>query len=234
MKTIGVIGGIGPQATMDFEARVHAISQRLIPQSANSGYPPMVVYYHRALPFMLDEHRKPLLPLQPDPQLTAKLDKLGEMVDFVVITSNATHMFRDIIEETTGRKVLSMIDITLQEVQRLGWRKVGVLGFGEPKVYTSEMARLGIAYEVLAGEIGGLRDKLDQAIHAVMMGQAGPADSKLAMEAVDTLRARGVDGIILGCTEIPLLMGDAAQAPDLINPLELLAEAAVKFAIQDL
>jgi aspartate racemase len=183
---------------------------------------------------MLDEHRKPLLPLQPDPQLTAKLDKLGEMVDFVVITSNATHMFRDIIEETTGRKVLSMIDITLQEVQRLGWRKVGVLGFGEPKVYTSEMARLGIAYEVLAGEIGGLRDKLDQAIHAVMMGQAGPADSKLAMEAVDTLRARGVDGIILGCTEIPLLMGDAAQAPDLINPLELLAEAAVKFAIQDL
>jgi aspartate racemase len=156
------------------------------------------------------------------------------MVDFIVITSNATHMFRDLIEETTGRKVLSMIDVTLEEVQRRGWRRVGVPGFGEPKVYTAEMERLGITYETLASDIGGLRDKLDGAIHAVMMGQAGPADGKLALEAVNSLRARGVDGLILGCTEIPLLLGDAAQAPDLINPLELLAEAAVKFAIEDL
>ena len=35
MKTIGVPGGLGPQATMDFEARVHAAAQRLIPQLAN-------------------------------------------------------------------------------------------------------------------------------------------------------------------------------------------------------
>ena len=40
MKTIGVLGGIGPQATMDFEQRVHAVSQALIPQYANTGYPP--------------------------------------------------------------------------------------------------------------------------------------------------------------------------------------------------
>ena len=47
MKTIGVLGGLGPQATMDFEARVHAVSRRLIPGRGNGGYPPMVVYYHR-------------------------------------------------------------------------------------------------------------------------------------------------------------------------------------------
>ncbi len=37
MKTIGVLGGIGPQATMDFEARVHRVAQRLIPQRLNGG-----------------------------------------------------------------------------------------------------------------------------------------------------------------------------------------------------
>jgi aspartate racemase len=66
-----------------------------------------------------------------------------------------------------------------------------------------------------------------------MAGQAGPEESRLAVEAVETLRAREVDGIILGCTEIPLLLGDAAQAPDLINPAQLLAEAAVRFAIEE-
>ncbi len=55
MKTIGVLGGLGPQATMDFEARVHRAAQKLIPQLKNAGYPPMLVYYfarimHRSIP----------------------------------------------------------------------------------------------------------------------------------------------------------------------------------------
>ena len=53
MKTIGVLGGLGPQATMDFEARVHAAAQRLIPQIANTGYPPMIVTYLRCAPMIL-------------------------------------------------------------------------------------------------------------------------------------------------------------------------------------
>ena len=62
MKTIGVLGGAGPQATMDFEARFHAVSQRLLPQRGNSGYPPMIVYYYRSLPMLVDEQNRPLEP----------------------------------------------------------------------------------------------------------------------------------------------------------------------------
>lgn len=232
MKTIGVIGGLGPQATMDFEARVHTVSQRLIPRAANSGYPPMVVYYHRYPPFIVDERFRPIFPLQPDPHLAEMLGKFGQLADFIVITSNAPHMLRGLIEETTGRKVLSMIDVTLEEVQRRGWRRVGVVGLGDPKVYTTQLEALGTQSEILSDESGGLRDQLDQGIIALMEGRAGAEESKVAEQAVDALRARGVDGIILGCTEIPLLLSDASQADDLINPLQLLAEAAVRFAIE--
>jgi aspartate racemase len=232
LKTIGVIGGLGPQATMDFEARVHKVSQELIPHTANGGYPPMVVYYHRYPPFVVDEHYKPVLPLQPEPHLKEKLGQLGEMVDFIVITSNSPHLFRDLIEETSGRKVLSMIDITIEEVQRRGWRTVGVLGLGQPTVYILQLEWLGIAYETLPAEAGGLRDQLDGAIVGLMAGDAGPESTNLAMQAVEAIRARGVDGVILGCTEIPLLLGDAAHDPDFINPAQLLAEAAVRFALE--
>ena len=61
MKTIGVLGGLGPQATMDFEARVHAAAQRLIPQQANSGYPPMIVYYLRCAPMILGTDHRPVV-----------------------------------------------------------------------------------------------------------------------------------------------------------------------------
>src|SRR5438093_1192590 len=103
MKTIGVLGGLGPQATMDFEARVHAVSQALIPQHFNSGYPPMVVYYHRYPPFVVDEYGVPLPPLRPEEHLTQAIGKLGEMVDFIVIPSNAPHTFQGLIEEVSGR-----------------------------------------------------------------------------------------------------------------------------------
>ena len=91
---------------------------------------------------------------------------------------------------------------------------------------------MGISCETLSGETGGLRDRLDQAIIALMAGRVSPETSALALQAVDELRTRGVDGIIPGCTEIPLLLGGAAQAPDLLNPIQLLAEAAVKFAME--
>ncbi|MFL5734288.1 MAG: aspartate/glutamate racemase family protein, partial [Chloroflexia bacterium] len=122
MKTIGVLGGLGPQATMDFEERVHAVSQRLIPPMASSGYPPMVVFYHRYPPMVVDDTGKPVVPLQLEPHIVEVLGKLGQMVDFMVITANGPHLLREQIEESSGRKVLSMIEIALEEVGRRGWR----------------------------------------------------------------------------------------------------------------
>jgi aspartate racemase len=55
------------------------------------------------------------------------------------------------------------------------------------------------------------------------------SDRAVTKEAVEILRSRSVDGIILGCTEIPFLLQE--EADDLISPLQLLAEAAVKYAL---
>src|SRR5262245_35018232 len=122
MKTIGVLGGIGPQATMDFEARVHSISQQRIPQHDNSGYPPMIVYYHRSPPMRLDEHSSPLVPLQLDTRLLEAAKKLGSTADFLVVPCNSAHQFQHELEQTSGLKVLSMIDLAVNEVRRRGWQ----------------------------------------------------------------------------------------------------------------
>jgi len=231
VKTIGVLGGLGPQATMDFEARVHAASQRLMPGHGNQGYPPMVVYYHRRAPVVTDEDGTPVQPYQTDPRLLDAARRLGAWADFLVIASNGVHYFQDAIEAAAGRPVLSMIDLTLDEVGRRGWQKVGVLTYIEPRVYRLPLERLGLACEPVDAD---QQAPLNEAVVAYSAGRAGPADGAAVSSAVETLRGRGVDGIILGCTELPLLLGEEAGAPDLINPAQLLAEAAVRRAIADI
>jgi aspartate racemase len=228
---MGVLGGISAQATMDFEARVHQISQRLVPQEFNAGYPPMVVWYHRRLPICLGADGRPLVPMQVDPQLIEAAAWLGKGVDFLVIPCNAAHVGLAEIRDAAGCPVLSMIDAALEEVARRGWRRVGVLGFRTaPPVYTEPLRQRGIACETIDATQQG---RLDAGIRALMEGREGAAEVDAARAAVGTLRAAAVDGVVLGCTEIPLLLGDAAQSKDLVSPLALLAEVAVRFAIDD-
>jgi aspartate racemase len=219
MKTIGVLGGISPQATMDFEQRFHAVAQRRIPQRANSGYPPLVVYYHRGAPVLVDDQGPRL-----DPRFLDAARRLGAWADFLVITANAPHLHAPEIEQAAGRPVLSMVALSVDEVRRRGWARVGLLGLCDPVVYRQPLDQLGLAHETLSEPE---RAPLDAAIFALMEGRVDAATRAVARTAVATLRARPVNGVILGCTEIPLLLGDEAAAPDLLSPLDLLAEAAV-------
>lgn len=230
MKTIGVVGGIGPQATMDFEQRLHQAAQRLIPRRGNSGYPPLVVYYHRRPPVLVDEAGRSILPLVPDPQLLDGARKLGQIADFLVITSNGAHMLQPAIEEAAGRPVLSMIKTTVAEVRQRGWRHVGVLSLFGPHVYNQPLDAAGIRWESITSE---LQAPLDQAIMQVMDGSNDTESTAHARRAVAMLRSRGVDGIILGCTEIPLLLKADLGDADLLNPGAVLAEAAVRHAMNE-
>jgi aspartate racemase len=231
VKTVGVLGGMGPQATMDFERRFHRAAQRRIPQTMGSGYPPLVVLYLRDLPMLWDDRaQRPVLPFQVDPRLLEGVARLGPLVDFLVIPSNAPHLFAREIEKASGRRLLSMIQLALDEVQRRGWRRVGVMGLALPTVYTEPLTASGLACEVLEPQ---LRDTVDRGIRAVMEGRDDETHRAGAAEALASLRARGVQGTILGCSEIPLLLGERNESPDLLNPLELLAEAAVLAALDE-
>jgi aspartate racemase len=228
MKTIGVLGGLGPQATMDFEQRIHRISQKLIPPFVITGYPPMVVYYFREPPALHGPDLVLLQPIQPNPHLFEAASKLGKLVDFLVIPSNFPHNFKNEIEQASGRPLLSLIATTLDEVSKRAPKKVGVLGYGLPRVYMAPLDEMGLPYEIVDEQ---MRDRMDQAIYALQEGRETAESTAVVKEAVDMLRAKDVDLIILGCTELPLLLGDATNAPDLVNPAQLLAEVAVRHAL---
>jgi aspartate racemase len=230
MKRMGVLGGIGPQATMDFEMRVHALCQKRIPPSWNGGYPPMVVWYHRHLPIRFADDGRPVVPMQADPRLIEAAAFLGQWADFLVIPCNSAHTALQAIAGAADCPVLSMVDATIAAVVQRRWRTVGVLGFnGAPPLYLDPLCARGITCETIDPE---MQPGLDAAIRAVMEGRNGAEDASVAAMAIAALREKGVDGTILGCTEIPLLIGEAASAAaSFVNPVAVLAEAAISYAL---
>ncbi|HMA33372.1 MAG TPA: amino acid racemase [Chloroflexia bacterium] len=234
-KTIGVIGGLGPQATMDFEERIHKVSQELISPAKNGGYPPMIVYYVREAPLILVNGKPKDGVLEPAPALLEAARKVGAYSDFIVIASNTPHFFLRELENASGRKILSMIDVTIAEVQRLKLKRVGVLGVGitlENGLYQRRLEQIGVSWETIPDTLAA---ELDKSIWSLMEGMEGKEEEhsqEIAKQTIAYLRAKDVERIILGCTEIPLLLKDVATDFDLINPAQLLAEATVRYAIQ--
>ena len=231
MKTIGILAGLAaPQATLDFESAIHRLSTKLIPPSFTTGYPPMVAIYFREVPFKMKDGSF-VVPVEPNPNLLSTVKTLGKQCDFWVMVANAPHIFRESLEKASGKKLLSMIDVTIEEIKRRKLKKVGIIAIGlalKDKLFQAPLDELKIKYEVIPDD---LVNNIDQSVFKVMEGEDPTRLKKSAIDAVRYLRKKGVDGIILGCTEVPLLLGDKAGEKDLINPSQLLAEAAVKLAI---
>jgi aspartate racemase len=230
MHTIGILGGLGPQATIDFEGRLHRAAQRLAPQQGDIAYPPLISWFFREPPVLLPADGSTPAALPPvNPRLLEAARALGGHADFLVIPSNGVHLWQAEIEAAAGKPVVSMVDAVIAEVRRRGCRQVGLVDFRPAAwgVYPPHLERLGVRWAELPGRV---RDDLAGVMRAVNAGRNGDAEEAQLRLAVSLLRARPADGIILACTEFPLALAGALE-PDLINPAELLAEAAVRAAL---
>ncbi len=231
-KIIGILGGMGPQATMDFEQRVHAIAKKLHPPKFSTGYPTMISYYFREVPIAMNEDGSFISPPQPNPDLLEAARKIGTISDFIVITSNTPHFFQKQIEEISGKKVLSMIDATVEEIKKRKDKKIGLMAIGfslKNRLFQNKLDPFGLEYEVMPDEMA---QRLDQSIEAVMENEPITKElTKPAKEALAYLRSKDVDSIILGCTEIPFLLEDELDTPDIVNPIQLLAQFTVRYSL---
>jgi aspartate/glutamate racemase len=84
----------------------------------------------------------------------------------------------------------------------------------------------------MGGAAGELQEHLAGVPVAVGEGRSGAAEERLVQRAIALLRSQGADAIILACTEFPVALRADLDA-DLINPAELLAEAAIRAAIAE-
>jgi aspartate racemase len=153
----------------------------------------------------------------------------------IVLCTNTMHKLAGAIESATRLPLLHIVDATATAARRIGARRLGLLATG----YTMEQAFLRQRYadrfgiEVLVPAADQRREVHRIIFEELCAGVIAPASRDYYRAVIDELRRRGADAVVLGCTEIGLLIGAADSALPLLDSAELHALAAVDFALAD-
>jgi aspartate racemase len=150
----------------------------------------------------------------------------------IVLCANTIHKFADRLQEEIEAPIIHIAEATAAEINTVGLSKVGLLGTKytmEEDFYTSKLETANI--QTVVPETDD-RKFINQVIYNELLKEIFKEESKNRfLEIMKKLKGRGAEGIILGCTEIPLIIKDDDFDLPLFNTTEIHARAAVDFAL---
>jgi aspartate racemase len=153
---------------------------------------------------------------------------------FAVCPDNTIHEAFELVVRDSPIPWLHIAEAVGREAESRGFTRLGVTGtkyLMTGPVYPAVLAKLGIACEIPNEED---REKIDAVIFRELVNGVFPEKSRLFFNAViQKLKDRGCDAVVLGCTEIPLLVDPADCPLPTLDSTRLLAEAALEKALQE-
>lgn len=226
-KIAGVMGGMGPDATVDFMAKVIALTD----SGRDQDHVHMIVDQDPGVP-----NRQQAIS-DGSPDVTHALGAMAKRLedagaDFLVMVCNTAHVFLDDVHAKTNIPFISIVDESVNEIDRVcpDAKKVGVMatdGCLRTGIYQDAVAASG--REVLEPE-GDELVELMRLITEIKAGNQGE-DIAVGMQGLaNALVDKGADVIISGCTEIPIVFDDEDCAAPVVASTYVLAERTLEYA----
>ena len=159
-----------------------------------------------------------------------KLAKAG--ADFLICPDNTIHQAFDLVEHRSPRPWLHIAQEVSNEAGRSHFKRLGVLGtryLMEGPVYPERLKASGLEHRIPGPPA---RERINQIImDELVNAQFTPRSLAYFQEVIRTLADQGCDAVVLGCTEIPLLVAPEASSLPTLDSTRLLAKAAVRKAV---
>jgi aspartate racemase len=225
--TAGVLGGMGPEATVDFMSKVIAMTHA----RKDQDHIHLIVDHNPKVPnrqaAILDGGEDPAPELA---DMARRLEKAG--ADFLVIVCNSAHAFLDTLRDATGLPFVSIIDVTIAEIKQRypDARRVGVLatnGLLAAGIYQKSLAAAGLD-PVLPDD-----EDLARLMTLIARIKSGDKGREVAQEMgalAELLASAGADVVIAGCTEIPLVLDAAKNTVPVVASTDVLARKTIALA----
>nr|WP_321352657.1 aspartate/glutamate racemase family protein [uncultured Methanoregula sp.] len=232
MKTIGIIGGVGWSSSLVY----YRIMNERVQETLGGDNSAKIVMYSIEFGEFSKQERLATAgnwtPLNATLIDAARRLKYGG-ADFIVIGSNTLNSRAGLIEQETGLPVLRIYDVTAGKVNRSGIKKVALLGTKftmEEPYYNDALAKYGITVVTPnATERDYINTVIfDQLVRNDIRNDARKEYVRIINRLIDEEGARGV---ILGCTEIPLLIEQKDVNVPVFDTTRIHAEAAVDYAL---
>jgi aspartate racemase len=227
-KKIGILGGMSPESTAEYYQYItHAYTERF----GDYGYPEVIIYSVSFQPYVdwPAQDRWDLV-AQGLSEAAQKLEAAG--ADFIVIATNTMHLVFDKVQAGVTVPMLSLLDAVGDAILARGMNTVGLLGTKftmEKTFYQDALARRGIT--VLVPDADD-REYVNTVIYdELVAGQVRDESRAGFVTVINKLAERGAEGVILGCTEIPLLVSEEDAGMPLFDTTVIHAEAALNYAL---
>ena len=228
MKTVGIIGGMGPEATLDLFYKII----KNTPAKKDQEHIHLIIDNYPQIPdrtqFILGKGENPLPYLLRSANL---LENAG--VDAICMPCNTAHFFVDDIRKNINVPFISIVESVLKDIKKnqRDAKRIGLLateGTIAGKVYHSVFEKEG--YTIIVPKVR-VQKKLMDVIYSVKAGRV-KEKVNLLQECIDKL-SNEVDILIAACTEIPILIPYIKSSIPIIDATFSLAKSVVEFALSD-
>ena len=225
MQRIGILGGISHTSTAVYYQQIHAT---YLARRQDYYYPEVIVYSLNFQKFTDYEERGDMVGYVE--YILQGLDALYRAgADFALMAANSPHAVFPQLARRTPLPLLSIVEVTAQHAHARGWRRLLLLGI-RFTMQTTFYADVCARYDI---EVSTPTPPEQEVINRIIFDELVIGNVRAASrQTLLTMLARyRVDGIILGCTELPLLLRPTDTATPLLNTLTLHIEAAVDRAL---
>ncbi len=225
-KIVGILGGMGPEATVDFMQRII----RLTPAKDDGDHIHMLVDNNPKIPSRIAAiiEKSNADPLPVLVEMAEGLQKSG--ADFLSIPCNTAHFYLPEIRAAVKIPVLDMIELTVQKIiaENPGIKKVGLLASSAVLItglYKQALAEKGVAILYPPEK---MQSRVLQTIKKVKADAYGRDDMRYVQEAANFLTDNRAEALIIGCTELSVIAGRIHFRTISYNSSQVLAEKVVK------
>lgn len=228
-KTIGILGGLTPESTVTYYMHVVHRYQELY---GNHGYPECIVYgvsFQKYEDWMNAEDWDSI-----EKELLKGLKTLKRAgADFAVIATNTMHLLFDKLQAQIDLPMISIVDAAAESVIDAGLKKIGLIG--TQFTMNRPFYREGLEKHGIDVIIPGKEDQnyiLKVLWEELSLGILKEESRQGYLKIIDKLVSQGAEGIVLGCTEIPLLIRQQDTEVKVFDTATVHAEKALQYAIQ--
>lgn len=228
MKTIGILGGISWQSTVEY---YHIINKAVGERLGGLHSAPIVMYsYDFAIVEQLQKEGNWCEAGRSMAEVAQKLELAGAAC--LIIAANTMHKVAEVVQEAVDVPLIHIVDATAHIIKGQSISKVGLLGTKytmEENFYIGRMKGQGLDIVVPQRQE---RELVNNIIYEELCNGVITIESRqIFKEIISNLVGKGAQGIILGCTEIPLLVKSEDSQVPLFDTTRIHALAAVEFAM---
>jgi aspartate racemase len=225
MKTIGLIGGTSWHSTIEYYRLINDLVGKEIGTQGN----PELIIYSINIELMREQNKEKINAKYLE--VSQKLEQAGAKA--IVICANTPHMVYDYVQPKINIPILHIADATGKKAKEKGLSKLGLLG-NRPTMtgdFIPNVLQVNYGIETFIPETNYIGEAHNYVSKELTQGEFTSEAKEFFIEQIELLVQKGADGIILGCTELPLLIKQEEVNIPLLATTELHAQMAVDFIL---